>query len=295
MTLRARAFLAALAVAAAAGAQAQPLRARPADQAVLREAAEAQIVEALSLFDARRLIPLAAGGVDRPAGVSDDDARRARQLLLSAAYAGSPEARDYAARMLQAGVGGPVDAAGARRLYEESATRSARWRLAGMLERGEGGPKDLASARALYKLASTQGQLDARYDFARMLRRGEGGKPDPAAAYAALAGMAATRHADAAGERADMLDRGEGVPRDPKAAADQYLLALEWRSRFYAVPRVAAKWSAIGRETRMEIGERLRERGLPDAPIDGSPPPKGWEERYLTARKDGSGSVHSPL
>lgn len=288
MTPRARMIvaLAALALAASIVAtQAQALRPRPADQAALRDAADAQTAQALSLYDARRLVPLPSGAIDRPQGASEDDARRARQILLSAAFAGSHEARDYAGRMAQAGAGGPVDAARARRLYEEAATRSARWRLAGMLERGEGGPKDLASARGLYKLASGQGQLDARYDYARMLRRGEGGKPDPAAAYATLAGMEGVRHADAAGERADMLDRGEGVRRDPRAAAEQYLLALEWRSRFYAPPRVVARWNAIGRETRVEIGRLLRERGLPDAPLDGAAPPAGWDERYLSARK----------
>lgn len=283
---RAPAFAALLALALAAGsAQAQPLRTAPTQQAALREIARTQLAEALALYDARRVIPLPGGRFEQPPGPSADEARRARQLLLSAAYAGSAEARDYAARMLQAGFGGPVDLTRARRLYEEAATRSARWRLAGMLERGEGGPKDLASARGLYKLASAQGQLDARFDFARMARRGLGGKVDAAAALAALTAMGQVCHADAAGELADMLDRGDGARRDAPLAAEHYLRALECRSRFYAAPQVTARWSAISRDARAEIGKLLRERGLPDAPLDGAAPPRGWEERYLAGRK----------
>ncbi|QLP97339.1 MAG: hypothetical protein HZY79_07955 [Rhodoblastus sp.] len=48
---------------------------------------------------------------------------------------------------------------------------------------------------------------------------------------------------------------------------------------------MTARWGSISAQTRVEIGKMLRERGLPDAPLDGSAPPKGWEERYLSARK----------
>lgn len=299
MTPRARvaaalAALALVALLAKAPAHAQPLRAGATQQAALREAAAAHIAEALSLYDARRIVRLPGGGFDQPQA-GEDDKRRARALLLSAAHAGSAEARDYAGRMAQAGVGGRVDPHAARRLYEDSATRAARWRLAGMLERGEGGPKDPVSARGLYKLASSQGQLDARYDFARMARRGEGGKPDAAAAFKALAAMGEVCHADAAGERADMLDKGEGAPRDPRAAAENYLRALECRSRFYAAPAVVATWSAISAPARIEIGKLLRERGLADAPLDGAAPPPGWDARYVAARKGGSAPVHTGL
>ena len=291
---RMAAALVALSLAAWIGAaRAQPLRAPPATQAAMREAAKAQVSEALTLYDARRLIRLPDGSFERPQGASEADARRARELLLSAAYAGSAEARDYAGRMAQAGAGGPRDLPRARKLYEDAATRAARWRLAGMLERGEGGPNDSVSARGLYKLASTQGQLDARYDFARMARRGQGGKPDPAAALKALTSMSAVAHADAAAELADMLDKGEGGKRDPKAAAEQHLRALESASRFYAPPPVLARWSAISAQTRAEIGKLLRARGLADAPLDGAAPPPGWDKRYLAARKGETPPVHN--
>lgn len=286
MTPAQRALAAVLALGLAAyvsAAYAEPRAAAP--RHVAPDVAQDQIDEALALFDARRVLRLRDGRFDQPAGVSDQDKRRARHLLLAAAASGSPQARDYAARLIQAGLGGPANASQARKLYEESATRSARWRLAGMLERGEGGPRDLVSARALYKLASDQGQLDARYDYARMARRGEGGPVDLAAAVTALSAMGEACHGDAADELAAMLEHGEGLRADARRAAEFHLQALACASRFYAPPQIVARWSSIERSTRVEIGKLLRARGVGDAPTDGSSPPPGWAERYLAARK----------
>lgn len=264
----------------------QPVLPSATQVALQRDAARMLVAEAMTLYDARRLIRLPGGGFDRPPSDSESDRQRARELLIAAGRDGDVDARDFAGRMMQAGVGGPVDLGAARKLYEESATRSARWRLAGMLERGEGGPRDAVSARALYKLASDQGQLDARYDFARMARRGFGGPVDSVAARAALHSMITTCHTDAANDLAQMSDRGEGGPRDLKLAAEQYLRAVECRSRFYLRPLVSSSWESVGQDTRAEINRLLRERGLAEAPASAASPSPGWEDRYVALRKE---------
>lgn len=284
--LRVLAALVALSLAGFVGfARAQTLRPQEGEDPLLRDAARLQVSEALQLFDARRLLRLPSGGFERPPSNSESDRARARELLQSAAYVGDATARDLLARMLQAGVGGHADEEQARKLYEESATRSARWRLAGMLERGEGGPQDLVSARRVYKLASDMGQLDARYDWARMARAGFGGAPDPAGARQALSTMDTVCHGDAAGMLAEMAERGEGGPRDNDLAARQYLRQLDCAGRFYAKPAVSVRWPSLAVDTRLRINAILRGMGMQDAPRNDRVPTHGWETRYLSIRR----------
>jgi TPR repeat protein len=273
-----RALCVTLALAGATPAFAQALRPSLEADATMRASAKTQLEEALKLFDARRLIRLPNGSFERPPSDSESDRIRARQLFLSAGFAGDVDARDYAARMAQAGVGGKYDLAEARRLYEESGTRAARWRLAGMLERGEGGPKDLVTARKLYKLASDMGHVDARYDFARMAYVGEGGPADLEAAREALVGATSVCHGDAADLLGRMAERGEGGARDVRLAAASYLRAIDCRGKFYREPTLVTRWEGVSRDVRVEAQRILLARGMTGIPEDGSQMTAGWDK-----------------
>jgi TPR repeat protein len=276
-----------LAALGAAPAGAQALRPTTQDEPTLRASAKAQIEKGLKLFDARHLIRLPQGRFERPPSDSESDRIAARELFLSAGFAGDADARDYAARMAQAGIGGRLDLAEARRLYEESGTRAARWRLAGMLERGEGGPKDLASARKLYKLASDMGQIDARYDFARMAYAGEGGPVDHVGARAALVTAARYCHGDAADLLGRMAERGEGGERDVRLAAASYLRAVDCSGKFYKDPTLVWRWEAVARDVREEVQRVLIARGMTGIPEDGSQMNAGWHKVMPKRRTEG--------
>lgn len=275
------------ALALAPPSLAQALKPAPGAEATLRAAATGQVEEALKLFDARKLIRLPSGAFERPFSDSEADRARARQLLLSAGFAGDANARDYAGRMAQAGIGGKIELDAARKLYEESGTRAARWRLAGMLERGEGGPADLATARKLYKLSGDMGQIDAQYDFARMAYAGEGGAPDHAAARAALVSAVRFCHGDAADLLGRMADRGEGGPRDVRLSAASYLRALDCRGKFYREPTLVTRWEAISRDVRAEAQRILTARGMTGIPTDGGQMNAGWEKNAPKRRPSG--------
>lgn len=92
------------------------------------------------------------------------DAARSRSLLAKAAETNA-EAQFQLGLMLQDGVGGPKDDAGARNLFEKAAAQDhpgALERMGAFAKEGRGGPQDSGAAKTYYEKSAALGNEDAK-------------------------------------------------------------------------------------------------------------------------------------
>jgi len=92
------------------------------------------------------------------------DAARSRSLLAKAAETNA-EAQFQLGLMLQDGVGGPRDDAGARNLFEKAAAQDhagALERMGAFAKAGRGGPQDTSAAKTYYEKAAALGNDEAK-------------------------------------------------------------------------------------------------------------------------------------
>lgn len=92
------------------------------------------------------------------------DAARSRSLLAKAAETNA-EAQFQLGLMMQEGVGGPKDDAGARNLFEKAAAQDhpgALERMGAFAKDGRGGPKDTSAAKTYYEKAAALGNEEAK-------------------------------------------------------------------------------------------------------------------------------------
>lgn len=97
-------------------------------------------------------------------GAAPADAARSRGLLAKAAETNA-EAQFQLGLMLQDGVGGPKDDAGARNLFEKAAAQDhpgALERMGAFAKDGRGGAQDSSAAKAYYEKAAALGNADAK-------------------------------------------------------------------------------------------------------------------------------------
>ncbi|HAO41127.1 MAG TPA: hypothetical protein DCR53_11255, partial [Afipia sp.] len=97
-------------------------------------------------------------------GAAPADAARSRSLLAKAAETNA-EAQFQLGLMLQDGVGGPKDDAGARNLFEKAAAQDhpgALERMGAFAKEGRGGPQDSSAAKTYYEKSAALGNEDAK-------------------------------------------------------------------------------------------------------------------------------------
>jgi TPR repeat protein len=97
-------------------------------------------------------------------GAAPANAARSRSLLAKAAETNA-EAQFQLGLMLQDGVGGPKDDAGARSLFEKAAAQDhpgALERMGAFAKEGRGGAQDSGAAKAYYEKAAALGNDDAK-------------------------------------------------------------------------------------------------------------------------------------
>lgn len=97
-------------------------------------------------------------------GAASADPARSRNLLTKAAETNA-EAQFQLGLMLQDGVGGPKDDAGARSLFEKAAAQDhpgALERMGAFAKEGRGGAQDSGAAKAYYEKAAALGNDDAK-------------------------------------------------------------------------------------------------------------------------------------
>ncbi len=97
-------------------------------------------------------------------GAASADPVRSRSLLAKAAETNA-EAQFQLGLMLQDGVGGPKDDAGARNLFEKAAAQDhpgALERMGAFAKEGRGGAQDSSAAKAYYEKAAALGNDDAK-------------------------------------------------------------------------------------------------------------------------------------
>ena len=97
-------------------------------------------------------------------GASSVDPVRSRSLLVKAAETNA-EAQFQLGLMLQDGVGGPKDDAGARSLFEKAAAQDhpgALERMGAFAKEGRGGAQDTSAAKTYYEKAAALGNDDAK-------------------------------------------------------------------------------------------------------------------------------------
>ena len=97
-------------------------------------------------------------------GAAPVEAARSRSLLAKAAETNA-EAQFQLGLMLQDGVGGPKDDAGARTLFEKAAAQDhpgALERMGAFAKEGRGGPQDSSAAKTYYEKSAALGNEDAK-------------------------------------------------------------------------------------------------------------------------------------
>lgn len=97
-------------------------------------------------------------------GASSADPVRSRSLLAKAAETNA-EAQFQLGLMLQDGIGGPKDDAGARNLFQKAAGQDhpgALERMGAFSKEGRGGPQDTGAAKTYYEKAAALGNDDAK-------------------------------------------------------------------------------------------------------------------------------------
>ena len=129
------------------------------------EAAAAKLFErAAQGGNPRGVSNLAALSGKGGAAPAPADAARSRSLLTKAAETNA-EAQFQLGLMLQDGVGGPKDDAGARNLFEKAAAQDhpgALERMGAFAKEGRGGPQDSSAAKTYYEKSAALGNEDAK-------------------------------------------------------------------------------------------------------------------------------------
>ena len=130
--------------------------------------------------------------------------------------------------MLDAGLGGARDAAGARVWYERAASANlaeAAFQVGMMWADGEGGNQDDATALDWLRISAESGYAPAQGQYGLMLYQGRGREADPEMAAYWFSRGARGGDAESQFLYAFALARGEGVPQDLELAYRWVLLA----------------------------------------------------------------------